>query len=164
MSTCSGYPRLTLILQQSEVEEIGSGYDNNHLSEMLQSQSIRFRDCLIKAIVIHCQQREDVPSLDEIARIYSIPTGGDPLRKLMADVYICKGKVSITNIPHAEFQRELNAGLAGHIAEMQDYIKQVRGSKFKRGIEPPEPLQIDAARYISSSRNRVSNWDPYDSM
>lgn len=58
---------------------------------------------------------------------YLITTEGDPLRKLIADVYTQKGRDSITDVPHAEFQRELNASLAGHVAEIQDYIKQVRG-------------------------------------
>jgi hypothetical protein len=78
----------------------------------------------------------------------------------MIDVYIWKGKVSITDISHAEFQRELNAGLTGHVAEMQGYIERVRVvAEFRQGIKPPKSLQIDAARYISSSGNEGSIWD-----
>jgi hypothetical protein len=98
-------------------------------------------------------------------------------------VYIWKGKVSVTDVAHVEFQRELNASLIGRIAEMDDYIEKVRGivdvvrtgnpnyytdnfgypgsaGGMRRLIEigPPRRLEIDAVRYIlqNDSRNGVS--------
>lgn len=142
------------------------------MTQMLQTQALRFRNCLITAVVTYCQSREDVPSLEEITRIYSFTTTGDPIRRLMGDVYVWQGKCRVTDTAHVEFQCELNASLLRRIVEMQGYIDQVQGivnevepARKKRkelyhgwqqfdvgmrklvGIGAPQPLRIDAARY-----------------
>jgi hypothetical protein len=128
----------SFVFSRSRVKEIdqddnGQGIENNNLSEILQLNSVMFRDCLIQATVAHCQRRDDVPSLAEITRLYSITEPGDMLRRAIGDVYIRKGKSSITDIAHDEFQRQLNASLLEQVAESQEYIGQVR--KLVGGVE-----------------------------
>jgi hypothetical protein len=119
---------------------------------MLRSQSIRFRDCLVKAVVTHRQQRENVPSSDEITRIYSITTRGDPLRKLIGDVCIWKGKACVTDVAHVEFQCELNAGLLQGIAEMQEYINQVQRIINFSTSKTPLPNSVTSKKHTGSLR------------
>lgn len=143
----------SLILAQSKVEEVQRADNtcdvrNDQLSEMLRVQSHRFRKCLIEAVVYHCQGREDVPALEEISRVYSITAGGDPLRKLMADVYIMKGKHSVTDIAHAEFQRGLNASLLERMTRMQKHVDRVQGI-----IEPYKAV-MSAQQATDSMRRR----------
>jgi hypothetical protein len=169
-----------LLLSRCEVEQIESGNEmcerqNLGFQEWLHSEALRFKDCVIQAMVCHCQRRGDVPSPEEISRLYSIATSGDPLRALIADVYIRNNKWSVLEVDNVEFQRELNARLINCVAGMKEYICQVQelvephkntldGERFGYGysieeqtlsrlaeLDTPWPLQIDASMYVRKS-------------
>lgn len=147
-----------LILAQCKVEELHRANNtcnrgNGHLGEILALQSHRFSKRLIEAVILHCQEREDALSLEEISRVYSITARGDPLRKLMADVYVSKGRQSVTDIAHIEFQRELNARLLERIAQMQEYIDRVQS------IVEPYKVAIEAKQTTDLLRRRKR--DPF---
>jgi len=91
--------------------------------------------------------------LEEISRVYSITTREDPLRKLMADVSILKGRHSVTDVAHAEFQRELNASLRERITRMHEHIDRVQG------IIEPYKVVMEANQATDSMRRRKK--DPF---
>jgi hypothetical protein len=150
--------------------------DDEQLGELLRSRATRYKHCLLKAVQLHCERREDTPSVEEIARIYTFTNSGDPLRSLVGDVFTSRGKSRITDIAHVEFQRELNASLLEEMAELRVYVNRVQSMRsnikelkgYNPGfygqsnkdrlilertmrqlveIEPPRPRQPDAARY-----------------
>ena len=125
-------------LSRSKAVEIRQGKDNDGianepLSNRLQFKAIEFRDCLVQAAVVHCQRRDAVPALDEITRVYSFTQPGEPLRRVIVNAYICKGKSRITDIAHDGFQRQLNDTLLERLVESHQYIDQVR--RIVHGIQ-----------------------------
>jgi hypothetical protein len=127
-------------LSGSKVEEIrqnkdndGIGIANEPLSNRLQFKAIEFRDCLVQAAVVHCQRRDAVLALDEVTRVYSFTEPGDPLRRVIGNAYIWKGKSCITDVAHNGFQRQLNDTLLERLLESHQYIDQVR--RIVHGIQ-----------------------------
>ena len=66
-----------------------SGVD---LVELLHFQAARFKDEVVEALAVHWEERGTVPSDHQIATVYNItePTD-DPLRRLVADLYVWYG-------------------------------------------------------------------------
>lgn len=128
----SGLYKAGMMLSLCEVQELtvgaGSRHSSESLSASLRSQGHRFRKALLKAAAAYCQRRPDPPSLGEIARVYSITTGGDPLRELIVRVCICKrSSDSVNNLAvPSEFRDELTSALLLHVADMQGYIDKVQ--------------------------------------
>jgi hypothetical protein len=167
---------MSLSLLACEVNATADGdidLDEKQFREKLRWQAKRYKHCLLKAIQTHCERREDTPSVDEIARIYTITDSGDPLRSLMGDVFTSRGKSRITDMVHVEFQRELNASILEELSELRLYANQVelvqndikklepnaafhmdkQRKKLKQKtqelieLKPPASRQPDAARY-----------------
>lgn len=169
-----------LLLSRCQVEQIDSGDETGEaqhfeFQEWLYFEVLRFKDCVIKAMVSHCQRREGVPSPEEIYRLYSIAALGDPLRGLIADVHIWNNKCSILDVDNVEFHREINARLInsiagvrenmGHVQKLVQPYKDTMDSErfyYRYSTEEqilsrlaelvtPWPLQIDASTYIRKS-------------
>jgi len=71
----------------------------------------------------------------------------------MADVYIMKGKHSVTDVTHVEFQRGLNTSLLERITRMQEHIDRVQG------IVEPYKVVMEAKQATDSMRRRKK--DPF---
>lgn len=113
-------------VQGPDAEGQQESAEDGHLGKALRAYGARFGGCVLAAIETYCHAREEAPSSEEVGVAYTITSSDDPLRKLFGQIFIAKGRRSITETTHSEFQGELNASLLDRIKDLEDYVNQVQ--------------------------------------
>ncbi|OCL05702.1 hypothetical protein AOQ84DRAFT_224619 [Glonium stellatum] len=125
---------------------------------MLHFQGVRFKDDILEVIADRWKQQGIPPPSEEVALAYSITkNAADPLRKLIADLYVWGGVNCVVDVVNLEFQRDLNSSLIASHARMNSYFHQVRSileAKDKPGVDEPS-----ARRCRRGEQSRVETFE-----